>query len=125
MLTIIVSVIINFYEKRYKQNLLNEVSFEKFIKLNVSRLELKRYIKNTQLGSNFRISLSNSKRKEINLDSSTKDKIGISNTLENELTVYAYTKNYFHEVYTCPYSEEDKKMLQNIVNEYNISFLNK
>ena len=109
------------YEKRFKQNLLSNQSLEKLKKLNVSRLELKRYVKNTYLGSNMRISPSISKRKEINMESPEQNKVGMLNTLEDELTVYAYIKTLPHEVFTCPFSKENKELLQCIVDNYNIS----
>ena len=112
---ILISIVLNIYEKRFKQNLLSNQSLEKLKKLNVSRLELKRYVKNTYLGSNMRISPSISKRKEINMESSE------HNTLEDELTVYAYIKTLPHEVFTCPFSKENKELLQCIVDNYNIS----
>ncbi len=118
---ILISIVLNIYEKRFKQNLLSNQSLEKLKKLNVSRLELKRYVKNTYLGSNMRISPSISKRKEINMESPEQNKVGMLNTLEDELTVYAYIKTLPHEVFTCPFSKENKELLQCIVDKYNIS----
>ena len=94
-------------------------SFSKFLKLKVTRLELKRFLKNTHLGNNMRARPSSSKRKEIHINASTKDKLGMFNTIENELSVYAYVKSIPHEVFTCPYSDENKEKLQSIVDDYN------
>ena len=49
------------------------------------------------------------------------NKVGMLNTFEDELTVYAYIKTLPHEVFTCPFSKENKELLQCIVDNYNIS----
>ena len=118
LVLIIAGLIVNLHEKKYKQDLLTKVSYEKFQKMNVCKLELKRFVKYSYLGSSLRLSPNNLKRKEISLNSPLKDKIGFFNTLENELTVFALVGNYSHEVYTCPYSEENKKTLLHIIEEY-------
>ena len=43
--------------------------------------------------------------------------MGMFNTIENELTVLAIRNNQSHEVFNCPYSEENVKILK----EFNIS----
>ena len=112
-------IIVSIHERKYFQNLLDNNSTQKFQKLKVDKLELKRYVKNTNLGSNISATPSKSQKKEVPLDSNSQDKMGIFNTIENELTVYAICKNTSHEVFTCPFSEENMKYLLQIVNDYN------
>jgi hypothetical protein len=118
---ILFSIVFNYHERKFEQDLLSDKSLEKFRKIKVSRLELKRYVKNTYLGSNINMSPTNSKRREINLESPEQNKIGMFNTLEDELTVYAYIKKFPHVVFTCPYSKENKELLKSIVKQYNDS----
>lgn len=101
-----------YHERKYFQNLLDNNSTQK---LKVDKLELKRYVKNTNLGSNISATPSKSQKKEVPLDSNSQDKMGIFNTIENELTVYAICKNTSHEVFTCPFSEENMKYLLQII----------
>lgn len=42
-------------------------------------------------------------------------------TFENELIVYAVCKRSRHEVFICPYSEENLNVLLRVVEEYNTS----
>ena len=121
MVLVIVGTIISICENRFRQDLLSDQSLEKFRKMNVSRLELKRYLANTYMGSTMTHQSSVRKRKEIPLESQQKDKMGMFNTVENELTVYAYITNTPHEVFTCPFCEENKNKLLDIVNAYNTS----
>lgn len=119
---IAIGTVISIFENRYRQNLLVDKSFYKFRRLKIEKLELKRYIKNTYLGSNLRVNPSNSKKIEVPLNTSRQDdSMGMFNTIENELTVFAIRNNQSHEVFTCPYSEENVKTLMEIVKEFNIS----
>lgn len=118
---IAIGTVISIFENRYRQNLLVDKSFYKFRRLKVEKLELKRYIKNTYLGSNLRVNPSNSKKIEVPLNSSRQDSMGMFNIIENELTVFAIRNNQSHEVFTCPYSEENVKTLLEIAKEFNIS----
>lgn len=120
---IAIGTVISILENRYRQNLLIDKSFYKFRRLKVEKLELKRYIKNTYFGSNLRVNPSNSKKIkiEVPLNSSRQDSMGMFNIIENELTVFAIRNNQSHEVFTCPYSEENVKTLLEIAKEFNIS----
>lgn len=121
LLLIVIGTIININEYRYRQNLLIDKSVYKFRRLKVEKLELKRFLKNTYLGGNLSMNPRNSKKTEIPLNSSRQDNMGMFNTIENELTVFAIRNNQPHEVFTCPYSEENVKTLMEIVKEFNIS----
>ncbi len=54
---ILFRIVFNYHERKFEQDLLSDKSLEKFRKIKVSRLELKRYVKNTYLGSNINMIL--------------------------------------------------------------------
>ena len=68
----IVGLIAGIYENHFRQDLLADSSLERLKKMNVSKLELKRYLKNTYLGSNMKLPSTVAKRKKIPLESKEK-----------------------------------------------------
>ncbi|MBR4823406.1 MAG: hypothetical protein IKZ86_01295 [Spirochaetaceae bacterium] len=112
---LVIGLIYNLYENRYKADLLSGDETEKLRKLGIEKLELERYAK-TYFPSR---SGGMTKRQLIPLNSYDHKKasgfIGVSDYLE----VTGYKKKIPHTVYKCPYSPENKEKLLAFVESYN------
>lgn len=115
LILLAIGLIYNVYENRYCINLLSSDETEKLRKLGIEKLELERYAKTHFPGR----SGGKSKRQLIPLNSYDHNKssgfIGVSDYLE----VTGYKKKIPHTIFSCPYSEENKKQLLAFIENYN------
>lgn len=111
---IILGIIITLNETRYKINLFEEESLSELEKKGLYHLELKRAIV-----TNYLTAASVPKRKVIDINSKIKINDGPCNTNEEELFVIGHTERGIHEIFSCPYSEENRQKLENTVKKYN------
>lgn len=114
---VLVGTIYGLYENKYLVDLLDDpdAGLSKLRRLGIEKLELERYAKTHFPGR----SGGKSKRQLIPLNSYDHNKssgfIGVSDYLE----VTGYKKKIPHTIFSCPYSEENKKQLLAFIENYN------
>ena len=125
LIVIVIVLVVDIYllleMKNYRINLLESDDTEKLRKRGISKLQLKRYMIVHHLRSGL---FSSQSCREIGLNSPSPKNSGMFNTIEEELKVLAFkdeSTKFSHNVFSCPYSPENKERLQKIVSEYNES----
>ncbi len=94
-------------------DLQKEIDIEKLRRLGIKRLELSRYRVNSYFGRG------SMKRKKVDLSAPVQQSTNIYNVISETLVVEGYRKSFPHDIYTCDYSEENKKNLLELVEKFN------
>ena len=116
---VLVGTIYGMYENKYLVDLLDDTDagLSKLRRLGIEKLELKRYARTMFLGGGF--SASRNKRRQIPLESYDHNKVSLFGAIEDELEVCGYKANMSHTIYKCPYSEENKARLLELIGSFN------
>lgn len=116
---VLVGIIYGMHEQKYLVDLLDdaETGLLKLRRLGIEKLELKRYAVTHYLGSGFSASRKN--RRQIPLESYDHNKTSLLSSIEDELEVSGSKGNMSHTIYKCPYSEENRGKLLELVESYN------
>lgn len=116
---VLVGIIYGMHEQKYLVDLLDDTDagLLKLRRLGIEKLELKRYAVTHYLGSGFSASRKN--RRQIPLESYDHNKTSLLSSIEDELEVSGSKGNMSHTIYKCPYSEENKDKLLELVESYN------
>lgn len=115
---LVIGLIYNIYENRYRLNLLSSDETEKLRKLGIEKLELERYTEThfpSRTGGNI-------KRQLIPLNSYDHNKsstLASLATVSDYLEVTGYKKKIPHTLFDCTYSPENKDKLLAFVENYN------
>lgn len=115
---LVIGLIYNIYENRYRLNLLSSDETEKLRKLGIEKLELERYTEThfpSRTGGNI-------KRQLIPLNSYDHNKsstLASLATVSDYLEVTGYKKKIPHTLFSCTYSSENKDKLLAFVENYN------
>ena len=115
---LVIGLIYNIYENRYRLNLLSSDETEKLRKLGIEKLELERYTEThfpSRTGGNI-------KRQLIPLNSYDHNKsstLASLATVSDYLEVTGYKKKMPHTLFDCTYSPENKDKLLAFVENYN------
>lgn len=115
---LVIGLIYNIYENRYRLNLLSSDETEKLRKLGIEKLELERYTE-THFPSKTG---GNTKRQLIPLNSYDHNKsstLASLATVSDYLEVTGYKKKIPHTLFDCTYSPENKDKLLAFVENYN------
>ena len=116
---VLAGTIYGMYENKYLVDLLDDTDagLLKLRRLDIEKLELKRYAVTHYLGSGFSVSRKN--RRQIALESYDHNKTSLLSSIEDELEVSGFKGKMSHTIYKCPYSEENKGKLLEFVESYN------
>lgn len=112
---LVIGLIYNIYENRYRLNLLSSDETEKLRKLGIEKLELERYTEThfpSRTGGNI-------KRQLIPLNSYDHNKSSTLATVSDYLEVTGYKKKIPHTLFDCTYSPENKDKLLAFIENYN------
>lgn len=116
---VLVGTIYGMYENKYLVDLLDDADagLSKLRRLGIEKLELKRYARTMFLGGGF--SASRNKRQQIPLESYDHNKVSLFSAVEDELEVSGLKGSMSHTIYKCPYSEENKARLLELIGSFN------
>ena len=116
---VLVGIIYGMHEQKYLVDLLDDTDagLLKLRRLGIEKLELKRYAVTHYLGSGFSASRKN--RRQIPLESYDHNKTSLLSSIEDEFEVSGSKGKMSHTIYKCPYSEENKDKLLELVESYN------
>lgn len=115
---LVIGLIYNIYENRYRLNLLSSDETEKLRKLGIEKLELERYTEThfpSRTGGNIKRQLIPLNSYDHNKSSSLASLATVSDYLE----VTGYKKKIPHTLFDCTYSPENKDKLLAFVENYN------
>ena len=116
---VLVGIIYGMHEQKYLVDLLDnaDAGLLKLRRLGIEKLELKRYVRTMFLGGGF--SASRNKRQQIPLESYDHNKVSLFGAVEDELEVSGSKGSMSHTIYKCPYSEENKARLLELIGSFN------
>lgn len=112
---LVIGLIYNIYENRYRVNLLSSDETEKLRKLGIEKLELERYAEThfpSRTGGKI-------KRQLIPLNSYDHNKSSALASVSDYLEVTGYKKKIPHTIFVCTYSPENKEKLLELVGRFN------
>jgi len=118
LILLAIGLIYNVYENRYCINLLSGDETEKLRKLGIEKLELERYTEThfpSRTGGKIKRQLIPLNSYDHNKSSSLSSLATVSDYLE----VTGYKQKIPHTIFSCPYSEENKKQLLAFIENYN------